>query len=193
MDNSEQLRLSSDLEVKICFIPGTCVICLTVMKPRLGNAIFTVERSHSFHFHCITSNVKHRNQICPVCRAKWKEVPFQGPAYDVSQGASQSNQPISPQGGGDWPTVFRRLPSPQVGAHHQSSSPYQVSKPGIFNDDDALDQQTPSTPYKLQGNTPIWHVSLVTASCVILIPVLDLPVEARTRWQKGNLLRIRNR
>ncbi|KAI9072579.1 hypothetical protein K1719_045466 [Acacia pycnantha] len=44
---------------------------------------------------------------------------------------------------GDWPTIFYRLPSPQAGAGRQSSSPYQVPEPGIFNDDDALDQQTP--------------------------------------------------
>ncbi|KAI9077153.1 hypothetical protein K1719_040975 [Acacia pycnantha] len=132
---------------------GTCAICLTAMKPGLGNAIFTAECSHSFHFHCITSNVKHGNRICPVCRAKWKEVPFQGPASNVSQGASRSNQPISPPGGGDWTTVFRRLPSPQAGAGRQSSSPYQVPEPGIFNDDDALDQQTPSTPYKNRGDS----------------------------------------
>ncbi|CAN1253093.1 E3 ubiquitin-protein ligase WAV3 [Linum perenne] len=49
------------------------------MKAGQGHAIFTAECSHSFHFHCITSNVKHGNQVCPVCRAKWKEVPFQSP------------------------------------------------------------------------------------------------------------------
>nr|KYP68550.1 hypothetical protein KK1_022181 [Cajanus cajan] len=78
---------------------GTCAICLYTMKPGQGHAIFTAECSHSFHFHCITSNVKHGNQICPVCRAKWKEVP---------------------------------LPSPQA----------------VFDDDEALDQQTIISPHK---------------------------------------------
>ncbi|KAM7252191.1 hypothetical protein ACFE04_024074 [Oxalis oulophora] len=45
-----------------------------------GHAIFTAECSHSFHFHCIASNVKHDNQICPICRAKWIEIPLQGPS-----------------------------------------------------------------------------------------------------------------
>ena len=119
------------------------------MKAGHGNAIFTAECSHSFHFHCITSNVKHGNKICPVCRAKWKEVPFQGPSSNVTQGMPRSNQPTSPSDGADWTTVFRRLPSPQAGLGRQSSaSPYQVNEPAIFNDDDALDQQTSSAPYK---------------------------------------------
>ncbi|BBH04988.1 Zinc finger C3HC4-type RING finger family protein, partial [Prunus dulcis] len=63
----------------------TCAICLTTMKTGQGHAIFTAECSHSFHFHCITSNVKHGNQVCPVCRAKWKEIPFQSPASDLSR------------------------------------------------------------------------------------------------------------
>ncbi|XP_028756967.1 E3 ubiquitin-protein ligase WAV3-like, partial [Neltuma alba] len=132
---------------------GTCAICLTAMKPGLGHAIFTAECSHSFHFHCITSNVKHGNRICPVCRAEWKEVPFQGPASNVSQGMTRINQPAFPPGG-DWTTVFRRLPSPPAaGAGRQSSSIYQVPEPAIFNDDDALDQRTPSTPSNERGDS----------------------------------------
>lgn len=95
------------------------------MKPGQGHAIFTAECSHSFHFHCITSNVKHGNQICPVCRAKWKEVPFQSPASNVSQGMPRINQPTFPRDEG-----------------RQSTSLYHVPEPSIFNDDEALDQQT---------------------------------------------------
>ncbi|KAJ9540347.1 hypothetical protein OSB04_026853 [Centaurea solstitialis] len=54
-----------------------CAICLTTMKSNNGQAIFTAECSHSFHFHCITSNVKHGNRVCPVCRARWKEIPVE--------------------------------------------------------------------------------------------------------------------
>eukprot|EP01018_Ginkgo_biloba_P002291 Gb_01603 [translate_table: standard] len=56
---------------------STCAMCLQTMKPGQGHAIFTAECSHAFHFPCIASNVKHGNLICPVCRAKWKEVPSQ--------------------------------------------------------------------------------------------------------------------
>ncbi|CBI16335.3 unnamed protein product, partial [Vitis vinifera] len=62
----------------------TCAICLNTMKPGQGHAIFTAECSHAFHFHCITSNVKHGSQSCPVCRAKWKEIPFQNASRHIS-------------------------------------------------------------------------------------------------------------
>ncbi|KAK7312581.1 hypothetical protein VNO77_36537 [Canavalia gladiata] len=125
---------------------GTCAICLYTMKPGQGHAIFTAECSHSFHFHCITSNVKHGNQICPVCRAKWKEVPFQSPASNMPLDMSRINQAAPREDG--WTTVIRRLPSPQGDAGRQISSLYHVNEPAIFDDDEALDQQTSITHNK---------------------------------------------
>ncbi|KAK7404751.1 hypothetical protein VNO78_05707 [Psophocarpus tetragonolobus] len=125
---------------------GTCAICLYTMKPGQGHAIFTAECSHSFHFHCITSNVKHGNQICPVCRAKWKEVPFQSPTSNIPHDIPRINH-VSPRDEG-WTTVLRRLPSPQGDAARHVSSLYHVTEPAIFNDDEALDQQTSITPPK---------------------------------------------
>ncbi|KAG6554850.1 hypothetical protein Mapa_003433 [Marchantia paleacea] len=58
---------------------STCAICLESMKAGQGQALFTAECSHTFHFSCIASNVRHGNLVCPVCRAKWKEVPWQAP------------------------------------------------------------------------------------------------------------------
>ncbi|KAL5071569.1 hypothetical protein RYX36_022456 [Vicia faba] len=89
----------------------TCAICLTKMKQGSGQAIFTAECSHSFHFHCIASNVKHGNQICPVCRAKWKEIPLSGSSLEPIQGRVTPS-PIN------WPqndalmAVVHRLPLP---------------------------------------------------------------------------------
>lgn len=124
---------------------GTCAICLNTMKPGNGHAIFTAECSHSFHFHCITSNVKHGNQICPVCRAKWKEVPFQSPALNP-----RTNQLTRDDG---WPTAIRRLPSTQVNAGGgQISSLYQVSEPAIFDDDESIDQHA-SIPHNNSDET----------------------------------------
>ncbi|KAM5555994.1 E3 ubiquitin-protein ligase WAV3 [Rosa sericea] len=120
----------------------TCSICLTKMKQGGGHAIFTAECSHSFHFHCIASNVKHGNQICPVCRAKWKEIPVQGPTADPSPGRA----PIGPVG---WPqndavmTVVRRLPPPRRDLSRRHIVPlFPTAEPGIFNDDESLDHQT---------------------------------------------------
>ncbi|KAJ0236000.1 Uncharacterized protein HA466_0260140 [Hirschfeldia incana] len=53
-----------------------CAICLDEIRKEDGKAIFTAECSHSFHFDCITSNVKHGNRICPLCRTEWKQVPL---------------------------------------------------------------------------------------------------------------------
>lgn len=119
----------------------TCSICLAKMKQGGGHAIFTAECSHSFHFHCITSNVKHGNQICPVCRAKWKEIPVQGPIADPSPGRA----PIGPVG---WPqndalmTVVRRLPPPRRDLSRRHIVPlFSSPEPGVFNDDESLDHQ----------------------------------------------------
>ncbi|XP_072995980.1 E3 ubiquitin-protein ligase WAV3-like [Typha latifolia] len=38
-------------------------------------AIFTAQCSHSFHFLCIASNVRHGNTTCPICRAQWSQLP----------------------------------------------------------------------------------------------------------------------
>lgn len=119
----------------------TCSICLTKMKQGGGHAIFTAECSHSFHFNCIASNVKHGNQICPVCRAKWKEIPMQSP----SSGASSATALVNPVG---WPqndalmTVVRRLPPHRRDSNRHHVVPlYQAPEPGVYDDDELLDHQ----------------------------------------------------
>ncbi|XWS74306.1 hypothetical protein CRYUN_Cryun02cG0203500 [Craigia yunnanensis] len=129
----------------------TCSICLTVMKPGQGHAIFTAECSHSFHFHCITSNVKHGNQICPVCRAKWKEIPFQSPAFDLPNGRSRINPADWPRDDA-WMTVVQRLPSLRLDSTRQISSLFHASEPGTFDDDEVLDQQHETTEENVFAN-----------------------------------------
>ncbi|CAK9174854.1 unnamed protein product [Ilex paraguariensis] len=118
----------------------TCSICLATMKSGDGHAIFTAECSHSFHFHCIASNVKHGNQVCPVCRAKWKEIPLQVPSLDHPLGRARVN-PVN------WPqndalmAVIRRLPPPPAnGNRHTTILP--APEPAVFNDDESLDHQS---------------------------------------------------
>ncbi|CAH9138240.1 unnamed protein product [Cuscuta epithymum] len=116
-----------------------CTICLTSMKPGQGHAIFTAECSHSFHFHCITSNVKHGNQICPVCRAKWKEIPFQtSPPHNSPLERARTNPPRP-----YWPqynallTSLRRSSS-QLG----SSNAHNSAEPAaVFDDDELVDPE----------------------------------------------------
>lgn len=113
------------------------------MKQGAGHAIFTAECSHSFHFHCIASNVKHGNQICPVCRAKWKEIPMQGPSSDAPA-RRQAVNPIGWHQNDAVMTVVRRLPP-----HRRGRDPnwrhivplFQAPEPGTFSDDESLGHQ----------------------------------------------------
>ncbi|CAH2072106.1 unnamed protein product [Thlaspi arvense] len=119
----------------------TCAICLTAMKAGQGQAIFTAECSHSFHFHCITTNVRHGNQFCPVCRAKWNEVPLQSPnAKSIS-----AVKPIGRPRDNAWMTIPPRRSSqnqssPRPDGLRPVSSIFN-SEPAVFNDDEALEHQ----------------------------------------------------
>ncbi|KAE8655720.1 hypothetical protein F3Y22_tig00117021pilonHSYRG00274 [Hibiscus syriacus] len=56
-----------------------CAICLEVLSyssdSSPGQAIFTAQCSHAFHFSCISSNVRHGSITCPICRAHWTQLP----------------------------------------------------------------------------------------------------------------------
>ncbi|KAL3354591.1 hypothetical protein AABB24_018978 [Solanum stoloniferum] len=119
---------------------STCAICLMSMKPGQGHAIFTAECSHSFHFNCITSNVKHGNQICPVCRAKWKEIPFQSPLTDISQPRSRNGQVHWPQHDA-WMTVVRQVPPARLDTNRNISNLFQTVEPSVFDDDEVVDHR----------------------------------------------------
>nr|CAD1819025.1 unnamed protein product [Ananas comosus var. bracteatus] len=93
------------------------------MKPAgCGHALFTAECSHMFHFHCISSSIKHGNSLCPVCRAKWSEIPLLSPpAFDVTLGQAQANPVV------DFVSqVHRYLPL------------YRDEEPAAFNDDEPI-------------------------------------------------------
>ncbi|EPS72959.1 hypothetical protein M569_01797, partial [Genlisea aurea] len=56
-----------------------CPICLEPLTyssgGTSGQAIFTAQCSHAFHFTCISSNVRHGSITCPICRAQWTQLP----------------------------------------------------------------------------------------------------------------------
>ncbi|KAI3818915.1 hypothetical protein L1987_12736 [Smallanthus sonchifolius] len=56
-----------------------CAICLEALSysscTTPGQAIFTAQCSHAFHFDCIASNVRHGGVTCPICRAEWTHLP----------------------------------------------------------------------------------------------------------------------
>ncbi|KAL2555526.1 Zinc finger (C3HC4-type RING finger) family protein [Forsythia ovata] len=136
---SNRLRLSKSLSRSSS--KKTCSICLASMRRGDGHAIFTAECSHSFHFHCITSNVKHGNQICPVCRAKWKEIPSQSPSLDPPFGRERIT-PIGLPQNDALMTVIRQLPPRRNSGRRLSATQSHNPVPAVFNDDEMLDCQT---------------------------------------------------
>ncbi|XP_051182791.1 E3 ubiquitin-protein ligase WAV3 [Lolium perenne] len=56
-----------------------CAICLGSMRAGGGQATFTAECSHTFHFSCISTSVAHGNLVCPLCNAQWRDLPFVRP------------------------------------------------------------------------------------------------------------------
>ncbi|KAL3649736.1 hypothetical protein CASFOL_006139 [Castilleja foliolosa] len=148
---SNKLRLSRSLSRSSS--KKTCSICLASMRRGDGQAIFTAECSHSFHFQCIASNVKHGNQICPVCRAKWKEIPLQGPDLDSPLGRARINPIDFPQNN-DLRTLTRRVPPGRSNSSRNAAPLFQAPEPAIFNDDESLDHLTDSTDRTLSNMSP---------------------------------------
>ncbi|CAN6877530.1 unnamed protein product [Brassica oleracea] len=111
-----------------------CAICLDEIVKGDGKALFTAECCHTFHFDCITTNVKHGNKICPLCRTQWKQVPS---FLDNSRPPSRFHIP---------------LPVPPL------SSPPQIS----FEDDELLPQaQAQAQAHGDQRGPPPLEVKLL--------------------------------
>ncbi|KAL6652358.1 hypothetical protein ACP70R_011283 [Stipagrostis hirtigluma subsp. patula] len=101
-----------------------CAICLGGMGAGCGQAIFTAECSHTFHFHCISASVAHGHLVCPLCNARWRDLPF-----------VQPTQPI-----------HGVQPPPQPGRHPVRRAfvqqPVQPSEPQVFDDDEPVEPPT---------------------------------------------------
>ncbi|RLM73822.1 uncharacterized protein C2845_PM15G13900 [Panicum miliaceum] len=111
---------------------GKCAICYASMRSGHGQALFTAECSHMFHFHCISSNVKHGNYVCPVCRAKWKEIPCRSLSSTSPHGRIGGNQSRSPQ---QDPHMALRQ---QVSNSRREVRRLHTSEPADYNDDEPL-------------------------------------------------------
>ncbi|KAI4385485.1 hypothetical protein MLD38_003507 [Melastoma candidum] len=129
----------------------TCAICLAAMKPGDGHAIFTAECSHSFHFHCIASNVKHGNRICPVCRAKWKDIPLKGLTSGAAPNGNSRENFVGRAREAGWMAVLGGAAQPWVDYSGPISTVVRRPEPSRFDDDEALD-------YRSQNNEEISQV-----------------------------------
>ncbi|KAK6141995.1 hypothetical protein DH2020_016211 [Rehmannia glutinosa] len=163
---------------------NVCAICLSTMKPGNGHAIFTGECSHSFHFHCIASNVKHGKQSCPVCRAKWKEIPLQSSnSTDKPLGRARLNNLSLPQDDASTHGPLRLLPSPRAGPTRQIAPLFHSAEPVVFDDDDEVASNPNISSCKnasrrpFNWSSPISEIDGATAgfSCSVdLVTVLDV-------------------
>ncbi|XP_073031605.1 E3 ubiquitin-protein ligase WAV3-like [Primulina eburnea] len=159
--SSNRLRFSKSLSRSSS--KKTCSICLASMRRGDGHAIFTAECSHSFHFHCIASNVKHGNQICPVCRAKWKEIPLRGLNLDTRVAKARVNPVDWPQNNGAM-TVLRRLPLRHSNSTRHVGPLFQDLEPSLLNDDEALDHEIHYSEKNTSNNRPIYSDVLTKVS-----------------------------
>ncbi|KAL5579697.1 hypothetical protein UlMin_012139 [Ulmus minor] len=76
-----------------------CAICLDPLNysssgSSPGQAIFTAQCSHAFHFACISSNVRHGSVTCPICRAHWTQLPRNLNLPSGSLSSSNQTDPI---------------------------------------------------------------------------------------------------
>ncbi|KAK6268365.1 hypothetical protein QUC31_012525 [Theobroma cacao] len=111
-----------------------CAICLGSLKKGEGQAIFTAECSHPFHFNCIATNVQHGNRICPICRSEWKDIPFQAPsnAADSRHNNSTSRAQASPYSAPLEDTFVSGV------SHNLLQSTLPQFEPDYFSDDEPI-------------------------------------------------------
>ncbi|KAI3748597.1 hypothetical protein L6452_11790 [Arctium lappa] len=145
-----------------------CTICLASMKRGEGQAIFTAECSHSFHFQCIASNVKHGNQICPVCRAKWKEVPLQGSTGSGPPLGRTRINPVNWSQDNPVMTLLRPIPPRPNSPRHAAAPVFPVPEPTVFNDDEPLDLKISNKTSS--DNCSLKRVSVKTYTEVPAVP-----------------------
>ncbi|KAJ0641205.1 putative chromatin regulator PHD family [Helianthus annuus] len=78
-DSDDVMETAADVDPSNSSNKTMCAICLEVLNYSActapGQAIFTAQCSHAFHFDCIASNVRHGGVTCPICRAQWTHLP----------------------------------------------------------------------------------------------------------------------
>ncbi|CAL4937587.1 unnamed protein product [Urochloa decumbens] len=115
-----------------------CAICLGAMCAGGGEAIFTAECSHTFHFNCISTSVAQGRRVCPLCNTQWRELPslLRPLPLPSSMPPTLPRQPfprMEPMHGVQ-PPPPRHQPVPAA-----QPPPPQPVEPEVFDDDDPVD------------------------------------------------------
>ncbi|PIN24430.1 hypothetical protein CDL12_02834 [Handroanthus impetiginosus] len=129
----------------------TCAICLGNMETGQGQAIFTAECSHSFHFGCISINIQHGNYLCPICRAAWNDLPFVIPNSNAIANGHNLDHGLSHF----IPNQLVQVPQPQPPLHHPVFEHDLIR----FSDDEPLPAVT-ALPISTSSPTGLRNVSI---------------------------------
>jgi len=81
--------------------------------------------------------------VCPICRAKWKEIPLQGPpTTELPHGRSRVN-PVGWTQDDGYMNLLRRVPRSVSASrqHHHLSNIFHASEPSTYADDEPVDFQ----------------------------------------------------
>ncbi|RZC51260.1 hypothetical protein C5167_019682 [Papaver somniferum] len=148
-----------------------CTLCNGAMIVGDGNAIFTAECSHSFHFSCI-----NRNQVCPTCDTKWKDMPTIGPA------PAPIPPPIPPLiGFGFDPTGDSQIISAEWEDTQATLWPWNPSQTNVIDDDTIGLMEIPfCEPLDFNDDDPIDFMDFLSSESLVLndddpIDVIDFP------------------
>ncbi|KAK4440304.1 E3 ubiquitin-protein ligase WAV3 [Sesamum alatum] len=148
-------RFSRSLSTSSRSSKKTCAICLGNVRIGQGQAIFTAECSHTFHFSCITNSVRHGNYLCPICRSKWKEIPLQLASANADANRNAAGRArVSPYQApfADYPANYSR-PQQQLPPHRP--------EPVRYNDDEPLPASS-TDPMMSASCAPSNNVSVKT-------------------------------
>ncbi|KAL7103141.1 hypothetical protein ACP275_08G162300 [Erythranthe tilingii] len=176
-----------------------CTICLDPLNYNSGQAVFTAQCSHSFHFACISSNVRHGSVTCPICRAHWTKLPLNpharcslhnktaDPTLQILDNSIanlrvhrrhsflHSDDPIEPEPTtSDGPRLALSLAYPNFNSwpHHQASSSYSTMEEGSPNNQACLHMRLthgPAIDLVLVASSNGPHLRLVKQAMAIVV------------------------
>ncbi|OVA19700.1 zinc finger protein [Macleaya cordata] len=149
-------------------IKNLCAICLEPLSYSTGSspgqAIFTAQCSHAFHFTCISSNVRHGSVTCPICRAHWSQLPRTLYTHSSSSSSSSSCQQLLPN---NCNNNQIQTDDPILRILDESIATFRVHRRSSLRSA-RYDDDDPIEPDHTTPNHPRLHLTLVPCTAVPL-------------------------